>query len=83
MIEIANYGSDDKPLWDGFVRRSKNGSFLFYRDYMEYHSDRFLDSSLLFFEDDVLIAVMPANTAENILYSHRGLTYGGLYLIGR
>jgi hypothetical protein len=78
MVAIFAYTPNYKSLWDDFVRRSKNGSFLFYRDYMEYHSDRFLDSSLLFFEDDVLIAVMPANTAENILYSHRGLTYGGV-----
>jgi hypothetical protein len=78
MIEIANYGSDDKSLWDGFVRRSKNGSFLFHRDYMEYHSDRFFDSSLLFFENASLVSVMPANVADDILYSHAGLTFGGV-----
>jgi hypothetical protein len=45
---------------------------------MEYHSDRFLDSSLLFFEDDVLIAVMPANVSGSVLLSHEGLTFGGV-----
>lgn len=78
MIEIANYGSQHKLLWDDFVKRSKNGSFLFYRDYMEYHSDRFLDSSLLFFKNGNLISVMPANVADNVFYSHAGLTFGGI-----
>lgn len=48
------------------------------RDYMEYHSDRFHDCSLLFFEDDNLIAVMPASLHGNELRSHGGLTYGGI-----
>jgi Acetyltransferase (GNAT) domain len=77
MIEIVKYESSYKSRWDDFVSNSKNGSFLFYRDYMEYHSDRFLDSSLMFFDKD-LIAVMPANVAGDFLYSHQGLTYGGI-----
>ena len=79
MIEIFTYTSNCKSLWDDFVRRSKKGTFLFYRDYMEYHADRFLDSSLLFFKDDDLVAVMSANTAQNIDYSHDGLTLGASY----
>jgi hypothetical protein len=78
MIKIVKYQSSYKSRWDDFVSTSKNGSFLFYRDYVEYHSDRFLDSSLLFFEDDILIAVMPANISENVLCSHDGLTFGGI-----
>lgn len=78
MIEIAKYESSYKSRWNDFVRKSKNGSFLFSRDYMEYHSDRFLDSSLLFFDGDALIAIMPANRSEDVLYSHGGLTFGGI-----
>jgi hypothetical protein len=79
MIEIINYGSEYKSLWDEFVRRSKNGNFLFQRDYMEYHSDRFLDSSLLFFDENgSLVSLMPANVADDIFYSHGGLTFGGI-----
>jgi hypothetical protein len=78
MIEVLKYESNYKLLWDDFVKRSKNGSFFHYRDYMEYHSDRFLDSSLLFFEDDGLVAVMPANIFQNVLVSHGGLTFGGI-----
>ncbi|WP_347922401.1 GNAT family N-acetyltransferase [Pontimicrobium sp. SW4] len=53
---------------------------MFYRDFIEYHNDRFLDFSLLIFKDDILIAVFPANKDDNNVYSHQGLTYGGLIL---
>jgi Acetyltransferase (GNAT) domain len=66
-------------VWDNFIAKSKNGAFpLFFRNYMEYHSDRFEDHSLIFFEGDELIAVMPANIKDNTLFSHAGLTYGGI-----
>jgi hypothetical protein len=45
---------------------------------MEYHSDRFLDHSLLILEEKKLIAVFPANIKGEIIISHEGLTYGGL-----
>ena len=78
VIEIVKYESSYKPRWDDFVSKSKNGSFLFFRDYMEYHKDRFLDSSLLFFEEDDLVALMPANIAGDIFCGHAGLTFGGV-----
>jgi len=78
MIELTTYQPQHKALWDEFIKRSKNGNFMFQRDYMEYHSDRFLDSSLLFFEKGNLVAVMPANVADDVFYSHAGLTFGGI-----
>jgi len=77
-LRVERYTLSKKSLWDRFIGSSKNGTFLFYRDYMEYHSDRFLDHSLMFFEDTKLIAVMPANKDDNVLVSHGGLTYGGI-----
>jgi hypothetical protein len=53
---------------------------LFYRDFVDYHQNRFEDYSLLVFKDEKLIAVVPTNKVENIVYSHQGLTYGGLIL---
>lgn len=47
---------------------------------MDYHQDRFEDFSLMVYKNDNLIAVLPANKVENNLYSHQGLTYGGLVL---
>ena len=45
---------------------------------MDYHQDRFDDYSLLIFKKEKLIAVFPANKIDEILYSHQGLSYGGL-----
>lgn len=48
---------------------------------MEYHSDRFNDYSLLIRDNkERLIAVLPANLSKNTLYTHEGLTFGGLCL---
>ena len=77
-VTIENYTSGLKDLWNGFVSKSKNGLFLFSRDYMEYHSDRFTDHSLLFSCNGQLIAVLPANIDNGVLYSHAGLTFGGV-----
>ncbi|PKV67102.1 acetyltransferase (GNAT) family protein [Pontibacter ramchanderi] len=64
--------------WDAFVQASKNGTFLFQRDYMEYHADRFQDHSLLFYYKERLIALLPANASGNDLHAHAGLSYGGI-----
>lgn len=77
MVKIVQYTSDRKDEWNNFIKISKNGMFMFDRNYMDYHSDRFTDNSLMFFDDTKLIAMLPLNIKENILYSHQGLTYGG------
>jgi hypothetical protein len=64
--------------WNAFVAKSKNGTFLFDRKYMDYHSDRFVDHSLLFYDSHGLFAVLPANQVGKTFYTHQGLTYGGL-----
>ncbi len=77
-IQIIKYDPLKRKAWDNFLKSSKNGTFLFYRDYMDYHSDRFVDSSLMIYDQrDVLIALLPANLVDNQLISHGGLTYGG------
>jgi hypothetical protein len=79
MIRVERYQSIHRDIWNEFIRNSKNGTFLFYREYMEYHSDRFVDHSLLFFHENRLAAVFPANdSGENSLVSHGGLTFGGM-----
>lgn len=80
MFEIRRYTSLDKVLWDKYVARSRNATFLFFRDYMDYHSDRFHDHSLLFFSGRHLYAVLPAHEQDDTFYSHFGLTYGGLLI---
>lgn len=75
---IKRYQKDLKNIWDNFVINSKNGTFMLQRDYMDYHSDRFVDHSLMFYDEkNNLMALLPANIKDNVLYSHQGLTYGG------
>ena len=78
MIKITGYSADRRAEWNDFVSASKNGSFLFDRDYMEYHADRFCDYSLMFFNRDKLCAVLPADVKDDCCHSHGGLTYGGV-----
>ena len=73
--------SNEKNRWDEFVQQAKNTNFLFYRDFLEYHHDRFDDFSLMIFDKkDKLLALLPANKTDNTLHSHQGLTYGGFIL---
>lgn len=77
---VRQYTSDDFALWNAFVSTAKNATFLFHRDFMEYHKNRFQDFSLMVFDEDILVSVIPANIVAERLYSHQGLTYGGLVL---
>ena len=79
-LEIRRYTPAFADEWNQFVAASKNGTFLFDRRYMDYHADRFQDHSLLFFRRGKLYALLPANVDGDTLYSHQGLTYGGLIM---
>ena len=96
-MTIIPYSITRKETWDAFVEMSKNGTFLLKRGFMDYHSDRFFDCSLLvyagispdgdFKEKSLttkdLVAVFPANwdKEQRTVYSHQGLTYGGLVVL--
>ena len=77
MIHTRPYSPDDKAAWDRCVSESRNGTFMLYRDFMEYHADRFQDQSLLVYDDDTLIAVLPGSRHGEHWRSHGGLTYAG------
>jgi hypothetical protein len=78
---VKRYQESDYLHWNTFIGQAKNATFLFHRDFMGYHKDRFEDYSLLVFENEKLVAVLPANKDGDIVYSHQGLTYGGLVLL--
>lgn len=78
--EIKRYQPEDKSGWDGFVAKAKNATFLFQRDFMDYHSHRFEDYSLVVYNNAKIVAVLPANLKDGVLYSHQGLSYGGLVI---
>jgi hypothetical protein len=76
-LSVRRYSAADRDAWDDFVRESRNGTFLFLRDYLDYHADRFPDASLLVESGGRLRALLPATLREDALVSHAGLTYGG------
>lgn len=77
-LQVTKYEGNRKLEWDNFVKSSKNGHFFFYRDYMEYHSDRFQDFSLIIYNDKGnIMALLPASIDGDTVISHGGLTFGG------
>lgn len=78
---VIKYGSELENDWDSFLKTCKNYHFMFERRYMEYHSDRFLDFSILIYDEkNKVVALLPANLNDGVLYSHQGLTFGGLLI---
>jgi hypothetical protein len=78
MVIVEQYTRDRRHEWNVFLDGAKNSTFLFHRDYMDYHADRFDDHSLMIYEDGKLQALLPANLRnDGVLVSHGGLTYGG------
>lgn len=77
MIKLERYSEEKIELWNQFNKQSKNYLFMFDRNYMDYHKDRFKDHSLMFYDDDKLIALLPMSEHGDQLISHGGLTYGG------
>lgn len=78
MITVKRYTATFREQWNSFNASCKNSLFMFDRGFMDYHSDRFTDHSLLFFDEkEKLVAILPMSEKEGVLTSHGGLTYGG------
>jgi len=80
QYQIKVYQSSDFSLWNAFIEKAKNATFLFHRNFMEYHNDRFEDFSLMIFDGKKLLAVVPANRVGATVYSHQGLSYGAVVI---
>jgi hypothetical protein len=78
MIEIKRYNCSDKKNWNDFLAKSRIDTFLFNRDFMDYHSDRFKDFSYMIYKKGKLEALLPGNIDNQTFYTHQGLTYGGI-----
>ncbi len=74
---VKRYNSELLGYWNSFIKESKNATFLLDRNYMDYHKHRFADYSLMVYNGNELIALLPLNIVETEVYSHQGLTYGG------
>ena len=79
-MEIIKFSHSHNVLWDNIVEKSKNGVFLFYRKYLDYHKERFKDHSLMVSKNYKIIALFPANEKGEEILSHGGLTFGSLIM---
>lgn len=82
---IEQYAPERREVWDDFVKDSRNATFLLQRGYMDYHSDRFADRSLMIWsvsgERRRLAALFAAcHIDDSLVSAHGGLTYGGLIM---
>jgi hypothetical protein len=79
-MEVVRYTKEYFKQWNDFLGIAKNSTFLFDRNFCEYHADRFQDHSLLLLQNNKLVALFVANQIGEEIYSHSGLTYGGLII---
>ncbi|MBL4935022.1 GNAT family N-acetyltransferase [Clostridium sp. YIM B02515] len=84
-MEVKRYSKELEKEWEGFVGSSVNGTFMQERKFLGYHpSDRFSDHSLIFMDDKIILAVLPAAVVQQedkrILVSHPGASHGGLII---
>ena len=77
MVEIIRYDATMAAQWNEMARQCRNSTFQHLRGYMDYHSDRFTDCSLIALHNGKPRALLPANVDGDTLWSHRGLTFGG------
>ena len=76
MVEIIRYDATMAAQWNEMARQCRNSTFQHQRGYMDYHSDRFTDCSLIALHNGKPRALLPADVDGDTLWSHRGLTFG-------
>jgi len=77
-MEVRAYAPAMADAWNAFNAEARNGHMLFDRGFMDYHADRFADASLVAVEDGRVRGLLPANRDGAAIWSHQGLTFGGL-----
>lgn len=77
-FEVKKYNQYLQKDWNFLINSSKNSHFFFNREFMDYHSDRFIDHSLIIYnEKGNPICLFPANEKNSeIIVAHNGLTFG-------
>lgn len=79
-ITIKTYAPTLAPAWESVLKVSSNGTFMHSRNYLEYHGDKFVDASVVVYWDGLPVGIFPSHRIEDEIYSHEGLTYGGLVI---
>jgi hypothetical protein len=85
-MQIRMYSEEDSKRWDEFISSSINATFLHTRKFLSYHGNRFIDQSLIIYDNKEWLGVFPAaNHPEqpSVIVSHPGITYGGMIHCGR
>lgn len=87
MLKVLAFDNQNSQLWDDFVAKCPMSTFLHSRKFLSYHKDRFVDQSLLLYDDkDRLCGVFPAAVNQNnnlSIVSHPGITFGGILHQGK
>lgn len=78
MTSAQPYRPELRDAWNALARAARVPHFMFEREYMEYHADRFPDASLVVLDGDRPVALLPASRDGDVVTSHGGLTFGGL-----
>jgi hypothetical protein len=78
-IKVTKFIHENTTIWDKFINSSNNGTLFHYREFLNYHENvEFEDHSLLFYNGNKLVAVLPAVIKDNIFSSHPGISFGGV-----
>lgn len=77
-LEVLARRDVDASEWDAAVRSARQRHFMFEAAYIDYHSDRFTDASLVITSKGKAVAAIPASIRDETVVSHGGLTFGGL-----
>jgi hypothetical protein len=77
-MDVNFYKPEQANEWNGFLSNCKGQTFIFNRNFMDYHSDRFIDRSIVVLDNNQIVALLPANLNNDkiSISSHSGLTYG-------
>lgn len=81
-MEVIRFEKKYSAKWDDFVQSSNNGTIFHTRRFLSYHHrDKFKDNSLIFSEDNKIVALLNAadviHDGNRTLWSHPGASYGG------
>jgi len=79
-LSIIRFSDKYIRSWDEFINYSSNGTFIHTRKFLNYHLNKFNDHSLILKDDKKIVCLFIANQSKQIIYSHEGLTFGGLII---
>ncbi|MDT4332229.1 GNAT family N-acetyltransferase [Methylomonas sp. MED-D] len=85
-LQVRAYGEADAEDWDSFCDDSLQSTLLHTRRFLSYHGSRFVDQSLIIYDEHGWLGLLPAALQpddEACVVSHPGATYGGIVQQGQ